>query len=112
MTTEPTGHLPECGFYADAPYGCRCGNGGFPNCTCPECICDRLRACEARVLRDADMPRSEWERELVSRTLDAARDEFEILAHHLWELGSIDLHARTTMLEVGKRRFEALRGES
>ena len=47
-------------------------------------------------------------RRQYSDGVKAARDEFEILVHHLWELGAIDLRTRTTMLEVGKRRFDAL----
>lgn len=38
MTTEPTGHLPEC-ICQYTPH----------SSACPSCICDRLRACEARV---------------------------------------------------------------
>lgn len=36
-------HEPEC--WGD---GCRCGNAGFPSCTCPDCICTELRAAYRR----------------------------------------------------------------
>lgn len=38
-----TEHLPECAVSEDA------GEGNFTSWMIDECICDRLRACEARV---------------------------------------------------------------
>jgi hypothetical protein len=58
-------HLPECEFS-----GCGCGNEGFPSCTCPDCICDNLRACEARVAAGAHVLIVEAH----SSGLDAARE--------------------------------------
>lgn len=40
-------HLPECGYLPD----CECwkDGSGLHSCGTESCICDRLRACEARV---------------------------------------------------------------
>lgn len=68
-----SGHLPEC-LQTDGD--------------CP-CICDRLRACEARVREETivsyDMKRAEQaERNGYAAALDAARDAVaaECIAHH------------------------------
>ena len=42
-----TEHLPECPIGSDDDY--------FNSWMIDECICDRMRACEARVLREAQL---------------------------------------------------------
>ena len=72
-------HLPECGYSPGQP-GFGGINSGIPS-TQPylapsPCICDRLRACEHRVLDAIDLPAANVQYQKVGYAdgLDAARE--------------------------------------
>lgn len=73
-----TEHEPECPCIdkAEHPDGCLCCEVASP------CICDRLRACEERVL-------------------DAAREAIEVLLKEWWEKPD-DLKELKSMVELNR----------
>lgn len=83
---ETSGHLPECPCTAVRVPSCICDDYEECGSQCRHnCICDRLRACEARVFVDRT---DHW-----NAALDAARGAVaavEMGGEHFWSVGFRD----------------------
>lgn len=91
-------HLPECWFSDPKKVPAVAVNDGWP------CICDRLRACEQRVLKDLVPNLTLADMQGYNRALTAAR---EAVRHVLGPMDTDDPGQRDAALAA----IDALRGD-